>query len=213
MKKNITSLLLIIDRSGSMITIHPDLIGGLNKYISDQKSVGGDCNVSIISFDNTSEEVKWNTPISALPVFTLNDFTPRGSTALLDAIGYGINKLGTSLAALEENKRSDKVIVVIYTDGEENSSKEYTSEKISDMIKHQQGKYSWEFIFLGANQDAVLTAKALNIPSNSSLTYAATSTGTRSAFSSVSNYTAKVRSCEANQVVSFTDADRSSAVK
>ncbi len=160
--KNKTTVLLILDRSGSMANRHSDLIGGINSLIDEQKKLTDECDFSIISFDDKAEDVFWNIPINFVPAFDIKkDFIPRGSTALFDAMGEGIDRLGEKLSALSEEERPNKVLVIVYTD---------------DKVAHQKEKYSWDFLFMGANQDAVLTASKINIGYGSSLTYNAINT-------------------------------------
>jgi uncharacterized protein YegL len=194
MKANKTSILLILDRSGSMSSCHKDLVGGVNFFIEEQKKIEGECNVSVVGFDTVNEDVVWNVPISFVPEFTTTkDFVPRGGTALYDAIGYAVDKLGKDLAETPEEERPSKVIVVIYTDGEENSSRLLNSEQVKNKITHQQEKYAWEFVFLGANQDAILSASRIGISSNSSLTFSASALGNSYALSGVNCYITGMR--------------------
>ena len=194
MPSNKTSILLILDRSGSMSSLHNDLIGGINSFIEEQRKLTDECEVSIISFDNEPEELFWNVPLSFVKTFDVKkDFVPRGSTALYDAIGCGVDKLGEKLAALPEEQRPKKVITVIYTDGEENASRKVRHSQIAEKIKHQQEVYNWDFVFLGANQDAILTAKNLNINYNSSMTYSASTSGMLSSFTGLSMYCSGTR--------------------
>jgi len=194
MNPNKTSILLVLDRSGSMSNCHSDLVGGVNAFIDEQKKLEGECNVSVVSFDTVNEDVVWNIGINFVPTFTIaENFIPRGGTALYDAIVYGVDKLGKELVLTPEEDRPAKVIVVIYTDGEENSSKANNAEDVKNKISHQQGKYSWEFIFLGANQDAILNANRIGISSNSTMNFSASALGNTYAFSGISCYVSGMR--------------------
>jgi hypothetical protein len=139
---------------------------------------------------------------------TERTFQPRGMTALYDAIGRTINSVGQRLAGLNEAERPDKVVFVILTDGMENASVEFSAAKIGEMIKHQRETYSWEFIFIGANQDAVLSAQAIGISANAALTYAANAEGTEHAFGSVARNVAKYRMSSVPAALHFSEEDR-----
>ncbi len=163
--KNHTKIVLIVDRSGSMAGMQVEAENSINNFIKEQKALPGSADLTLVFFDNEISK-----PISSLgldlvsPQITIE---PRNSTALLDAIGTTINEVGRELAQLPESSRPDKVVFVIMTDGEENSSQKFTAEMIKSMVEHQSSKYNWQFIFLGANQDACLVAKAYGIYSSS----------------------------------------------
>ena len=161
MNKNLTDLNLVIDCSGSMSSCKNAIDESVNSLISNQKNESGDCNLSIVEFDNTVKSV-----VEAININYYIDqynLSPRGSTALLDAIGYTINSVGKRLNETEESLRPGLVIVAIATDGYENSSKEFNGKIIKEMISHQESKYNWQFIYLGANQDAFAVADELGI--------------------------------------------------
>jgi uncharacterized protein YegL len=210
MKANKTSILLILDRSGSMQGLHSDLVNGINRFIEDQKQITGECNVSVIAFDTQIEEVLWEVPLGYVPTFNTKDhFVPRGGTALYDATAHGIDKLGEHLSKLPEEERPEKVIVLIYTDGEENSSRKVNSEILKQKIEHQTNAYSWVFVYLGANQDAVLNASNIGISASNSLTYSNNSTGMLYAYSGMSIMTS---GCRTNNAYAYTQADRDLAL-
>lgn len=206
MKSDFTDISIVLDRSGSMASVWQDTIGGFNSFIEAQRKLPGACNVSAIQFDNEYETLYTSKPVADAPLLNKETYVPRGMTALLDAIGRTINATGARLAAMPEDQRPGKVIFVILTDGAENSSREFTREKVFEMIKLQRETYKWDFMFLGANQDAIQTGAALGVAAGSSMTYASNAVGTRSAFASASNYVAKSRAGVAD--VSFTDKDR-----
>lgn len=209
MKANKSTILLILDRSGSMSSMHKDLIGGVNTFIAEQKALPGECDVSVVSFDDLPEDHFWNINIGFVPTFTLKDFVPRNSTALLDAMGYGITSLGERLSALPEQDRPEKVIVIIYTDGEENASKKFDRTKVADLIKQQKDVYSWEFVFLGSNQDAIMTAAKYNIGAGSALSSSYSVSGFSASFSGASFYTSGVRTLGTGW---FTEETRTAAL-
>lgn len=181
-----TDITIILDRSGSMESVADDTIGGFNRFLEDQKTGHGTATITLVQFDDRYETVYAGVPLEAAPKLTDQTFVPRGSTALLDAIGKTIDETGVRLAAMREEDRPEQVVMVILTDGCENASRRYDAHRIAEMIAHQREVYSWEFIFLGANQDAIATASAMGVAAGSSLTYAASSAGTNQAFDAVS---------------------------
>ena len=160
MRTDLTDITMVIDRSGSMESIRTDAEGGVNTFVDSQKSEPGEALLTLVQFDTAYEFVHKGVPIGSVPRFKL---VPRGSTALLDAVGRAINETGARLAAIEETRRPGLVVFVIVTDGAENSSKEFTREKIRQMIEHQQSVYKWQFTFLAANQDAFAEGSTLGI--------------------------------------------------
>lgn len=159
-KANSTEIVFVLDRSGSMETIAADMKGGFDSFIQEQKKVPGECRVSLVSFNTTLDVVYEGLMLAAVPKLELY---PRGGTALFDAVGVAITSTGARLANMPEAERPAKVLFVIITDGEENSSREYTKNQVAELVAHQQKKYSWDFIFLGANLDAAKAASDLNI--------------------------------------------------
>lgn len=195
MKKDYTKIVFVVDRSGSMSSIANDIIGGYNKFISDQKALKhGTCDVSFYQFDNSYEVVYENTPIDVVKDLDNKTFVPRGGTALLDAVGKRIDNLGQQLSKLPEPERPEKVLVVIITDGEENSSRSYNWETVKQAVEHQTNVYKWQFTYIGANQDAWSVGANIGIAANASLTYAANSKGSTNMFSSLSANTTLYRS-------------------
>ncbi len=160
MRTDLTDITMVIDRSGSMSSIRTDAEGGINTFVDSQKSEPGEALLTLVQFDTEYEFVHKGLPISSAPPFKL---VPRGSTALLDAVGRAINETGARLSAMEEAQRPGLVVFVIVTDGAENSSKEFTRDKIRQMIEHQQSVYNWQFTFLAANQDAFAEAASMGI--------------------------------------------------
>jgi hypothetical protein len=212
MKKGLTDITLILDRSGSMNSVRDDTIGGVNEFLKEQKKAPGDAVISLMQFDDVYEIVYAGAALKGAPKLTRDTFVPRGWTALLDAIGNTINAIGARLSGLPEESRPEKVIVAIITDGGENASKTFTNPQIREMIKHQQDNYSWEFVFIGANQDAIATGSAMGIGASNSMTYAANSVGTQSAFASLSVNTVSFRA--GNKAgMSFEDSDRVAQAK
>ena len=169
MRTDLTDITMVIDRSGSMESIRTDAEGGINTFIDSQKTEPGEALLTLVQFDTDYEFVHKGAAICSVPKFKL---VPRGSTALLDAVGRAINETGARLAAMEESQRPGLVVFVIVTDGAENSSKEFTREKIREMIEHQQSVYKWQFTFLAANQDAFAEGASLGIAQAGTAGYA-----------------------------------------
>jgi hypothetical protein len=210
MKADFTDISVVLDRSGSMASVWQDTIGGFNSFIDAQRKLPGACNVSALQFDNEFETLYTAKPVGDAPLLTKETYVPRGGTALLDAIGRTIIATGTRLAAMPDDQRPGKVIFVILTDGEENASREFTRAKVFEMIKLQRETYQWDFVFLGANQDAIHTGAGLGIAAGASMTYASNAAGTSKAFASVSNYVGRSRSGAVD--VSFSAQDRQAQV-
>ena len=160
MRTDLTDITMVIDRSGSMQSIQSDAEGGINSFIEQQKQEPGEANLTLVQFDTEYEFVHSGVPIQQVPAFKL---VPRGSTALLDAVGRAINETGARLAATDESQRPGLVVFVIVTDGEENSSHEFTRYQIRMMVEHQQSAYNWQFTFLAANQDAFAAGGSMGI--------------------------------------------------
>jgi hypothetical protein len=194
MMKHETDVTVILDRSGSMEAIASDVIGGFNQFLSAQQRQPGDCRLTLVQFDDQYEVVYLARPIAGAARLTAKSFEPRGSTALLDAIGRTIDTTGTRLAALPEANRPDRVLLAIITDGEENASVHYTRERIFKMISSQQAVYGWAFLFLAANQDAIAEAATVGIGAQQSMNFAATGAGMRAASSAMSDAVSAFRS-------------------
>lgn len=160
MRKDLTDITLVVDRSGSMAGIQKDAEGGINEFIHKQAAEPGEALLTLLQFDTSYDLVHSGVPVSKVPPYELE---PRGMTALLDAVGRAINETGQRLAAMDEADRPGLVVFVIVTDGEENSSQEFSYQDISRMIEHQQSQYNWQFTFLAANQDAFVAGKQMGI--------------------------------------------------
>lgn len=180
MKTNIT---IILDRSGSMQSIRTDTEGGFNAFIEEQKKVEGEAEVTLIQFDSQYEVVYKNRNIQDVPALVL---APRGPTALYDAICRTINQTHTDNKNICTSCKTDKNIFVVITDGFENASREFHSGNVKDLISHAQKEHDWQFVFIGANQDAVLTGSNFNITKGYSLNYTSTPEGARKMFDTLS---------------------------
>ena len=163
MKKGFTEIVFILDRSGSMTGLEKDTIGGFNSLIEKQKKEDGQCVVSTVLFDYESDVIHDRVDISKVNPLTDKEYFARGSTALLDAIGGAIHHIGNVHKYAREEDRPEKTLFVITTDGMENASRRYTYRKVKQMVERQKEKYSWEFMFLGANIDAMETAESFGI--------------------------------------------------
>ena len=197
MKKVITELVFVLDKSGSMAGLEGDTIGGYNAMLEKQKAVEGECRITTVLFDNNYELLHDRLDIRAVGPMTEKEYFVGGSTALLDAIGRTISKIGNVQKHTAEGYRADKVLFVIITDGEENASREYSAKKVKAQIERQKEKYGWEFIFLGANIDAVEAAGRFGINADRAQTYHADSQGVALNFDAVGEAVTSFRMCAA----------------
>lgn len=193
MNSNLVEIAFILDRSGSMDSVREQAISGFNHFLADQAKQPGDARLTLVLFDD-----EYLVPADALPLrdvapLNANTYVPRNSTALLDAIGLTIDRLGQRLAHTPEPERPGQVIVAILTDGLENASTRYTWQDVAARIHHQQEKYSWRFLFLGANQDAIATAAQMNIDAANAATFAADAKGVHASTRSISRRTRALR--------------------
>ena len=193
MKKDSTELVFILDKSGSMSGLEKDTIGGFNSMLGKQKALEGDCRITTVLFDNNYELLHDRIDIAAINEIGEKEYQIGGSTALLDAIGKTVNKISSAQKNTAEGYRATKVMFVIITDGEENASKEYAADKVKALIERQKSEYGWEFIFLGANIDAVTTAQRYGINADRALDYIADGDGTALNFSVMSEAISAVR--------------------
>lgn len=184
MNMNLTEIIFLLDRSGSMAGLESDTIGGFNALIEKQKTFSGCTRVTAVLFDDKNE-ILWNGIEAEKAKLTSKEYFVRGSTALLDAVGKTILDVGHRLSCKAEEERPGKVIFVITTDGLENASREFSHSKVKELIKHQQEKYNWEFIFLGANIDAAKEAYTIGICSENAYNFEASSAGVHKMYSMV----------------------------
>ena len=193
MKKGLTELVFIVDRSGSMAGLEKDTISGFNSMLKEQAELAGEARVTTVLFDNQYRLLHDRIDIRAVAPLTEKDYRVGGGTALLDAIGRTIKKIRAVQKQTAEEYRAEKVLFVIITDGEENSSRKYSAEQIKECIEHQQEKYGWEFVFFGANMDAVLEASKLGIAAEFARGWLANAAGTAMAYNAMSAIMAEIR--------------------
>ncbi len=196
MKNNITELVFILDRSGSMAGLEQDTIGGFNAMIDKQRKQDGECYVSTVLFDNVSEVLHDRVKLSEIEKMTENDYYVRGCTALIDAIGGAIKHIGNIHKYARREDVPKHTMFVITTDGMENASRRYSSDEVKKMIERQKKKYGWEFLFIGANIDAVETAAQFGIEKERAVNYHADQQGTQVLYETVAQAVSNVRMCQ-----------------
>ncbi|MGI6696794.1 MAG: vWA domain-containing protein [Christensenellales bacterium] len=186
MKKGLTELVMILDKSGSMAGLEGDTIGGYNAMLEKQRKIEGECHITTVLFDNDITLLHDRTNLKAVSPITQKEYQVGGCTALLDAIGLSIQKIGNAQKHTAEEYQAEKVIFVIITDGAENASRVFSPDKVKKLIKKQKERYQWEFIFLGANIDAVETASHFGIAADRAQNFHADSQGVEVNFSAMS---------------------------
>ena len=186
MKKNLTEMVFILDRSGSMAGLEADTIGGFNAMLEKQKAEPGEAIVSTVLFDNRSEVLHDRLPLDRVPAMTREDYWVRGCTALLDAVGGAIRHIGNVHKYAREEDRPERTLFIITTDGMENASRRYDYREVKAMIEQMREKYGWEFLFLGANIDAAREAARFGIRPDRAANYHADHRGTEVIYSAVS---------------------------
>ena len=193
MKNNVTELVFILDRSGSMAGLESDTIGGFNAMIEKQKKQEGECYVSTVLFDDESKVLHDRVKLGRIKPMTDDDYTVRGCTALIDAIGGAIHHIGNIHKYARPEDVPQNTMFVITTDGMENASHKYTSDEVKAMIERQKEKYGWEFLFIGANIDAVETARNIGISRERAANYCASARGTADLFDAIAGAVCDLR--------------------
>ena len=196
MKKGLTEIVFILDRSGSMGGLEKDTIGGYNSMIAKQKTEEGEAIISTVLFDNETEVLHDRVPLAKVEPITEKEYFVRGSTALLDAVGGAIHHIGNVHKYAREEDVPEKTLFIITTDGMENSSRQYTYDKVRKMVERQKEKYHWEFIFLGANMDAVSVANNFGVDRNHAVTYECDGAGTALNYKVMSKMVSRARKAE-----------------
>jgi hypothetical protein len=207
MRDDYCDVTIVLDESGSMEPLQKDTIGGVNRFLKDQRALPGKCTLSLLKFSHVDRPVFTGRPIAEAPDLTAETYQPNGNTALLDALGRAIMEAGSRLRVMSEADRPGKVIIMVVTDGEENSSRTWTKEKIKVAVEHQTNLYKWEFVFLGANIDAFAEAGALGMLGSHTMQTHPTRQSVASSYSSASFNTAKFRS-GASSSMAWTDEQR-----
>lgn len=212
MKKGLTKIVFVIDRSGSMQSVASDMIGGFNKFIKTQKETKvGECQVTFNQFDDIFENVYKNVLVENVEELTDATYQPRNMTALYDAVGRTIDEVGAELSALSEDQRPEKVLVVILTDGLENASNNFDRKDIQEKIKLQTETYKWEFIYIGANQDSWSVGEGMGIQGTNTINYVSSGKNTKASndalWATLGAKAAMFRSCT-SATMEFTDEER-----
>lgn len=204
-KPNFTAIVAVIDNSGSMSILEKETIQGYNSFIETQKKESGEAAVTLVTFNSHARTHCNLEPIASATVLTEENYRPTGYTALYDAVGSTISSVGEKLAAMKEEDRPSKILFLIMTDGQENASRKYRSHKISEMVQHQKAKYSWEFVFIGANQDAIMAGKDIGIGATNSFNYVASPAGAAVLFDNVTRSVSNYRVSSADAAYSMPD--------
>ena len=196
MRKGLTEVVFILDRSGSMSGLEADTIGGFNSMIAKQKKEEGEAYISTVLFDDTCEVLYDRVPVNKVEPMNDNQYYVRGCTALQDAIGGAIHHIGNVHKYAREEDRPEKTLFIITTDGMENASRQYSYEKVKEMVARQKEKYGWEFLFLGANIDAIDVAGKFGIDSNRALNYVSDHKGTQLNYEVLNKTVSEFRACK-----------------
>jgi uncharacterized protein YegL len=197
MNNQLTEIAFLLDRSGSMTPLTGEAIAGFNSFLREQQAAPGQARLTLVLFDHEYEVAADGLPVQEVVPLDGQTYSARGSTALLDALGTAIDALGARLAAQDEAARPGKVIVAVLTDGMENASEKFTWKDIARRIKHQSQVYHWEFLFLGANQDAIATASRMNIAAHNASNYVGDGVGLQAGCQAASRKMTSLRACAA----------------
>ncbi len=194
MGNNLTEIICVIDNSGSMGMVRSDAIGGFNSFIEAQRKVEGEAVVSIYLFNDTLTQVADSVDVQDVTLLSTDNYITNGLTAMNDALGYTIDKVGQRITGMKRKDRPSKVIFCILTDGQENCSKEFTTTHIKNMVTHRRKNFDWEFVFLAANQDAFVTGEKYAFAASGTFNFEANSKGINVAYDGLNNYVTTARS-------------------
>jgi len=215
MKKNLTYIIFVVDRSGSMESIRKDMIGGFNSFIKKQRKIKGDCKVFFYQFDTEYESVYEGIDLNAVQQLTTETYVPRGGTALYPSLGKTIEDIGKRLSTMPEDERPERVLFVTITDGQHNSNisqingvqidwktfYQFTCDQVKNMVEHQTQVYNWDFAYIGANQDAWAVGGSMGVANN--LNYVASAAGTKAMWANLSDSTATYRGSDKKMSFKF----------
>ena len=193
MKKDLTEIICIIDRSGSMGLIKEAAMEGFNNFIKKQKELPGEVIVSVVLFNDRMEYVIKRTPLKEIPFLTKEIYITKGGTALNDTLGRVINDVSLDILNMRRKEQPAKVLFCVLTDGEENASEEFSAEKVKSLIEYRKKAFGWEFLFIGANQDVALTAKTYAFSRASTFKFDATDAGIRGAYNEMDTFVTRYR--------------------
>jgi hypothetical protein len=210
MKSDYTHISIILDRTGSMSSIRDDTIGGFNTFLNDQKKQPGFATMTLVQFDTADpyEIIHKFKPIQEVPELTHETYVPRASTPLLDAMGRGINDIEKCIADIKEEDRPSKVVIVVITDGQENSSREFVKDQIVKMVKEKTEKDNWQFVFLSADLDAFMDAGVMGIMDHKRRIFAKDKMGSQQAWSGLSAGMSSYRSAPSKEEFKFEPDDQ-----
>ncbi len=208
MKQGHTDITVVLDRSGSMTPLIDETIGGYNTFLKGQKEAPGEAKLTLVQFDTQYEFLETGVDIKGAKPLDSKRYVPRGATALLDAVGRSINEAGARFAAMDESERPELVVFVILTDGEENSSMEFTKDQIKSTIEHQTEVYRWSFVYLGADQDSFAEAGGMGIQAHKTMNISKNSRSMDLAYRSVSEKLRTARGGGGTAAMDWTDQDR-----
>ena len=199
-RSDLTEIIAVLDRSGSMHDAIDDAIGGFNSMIEHQKSLPGECRLTLVIFDNVIEFICENAALIEAPVLSKEKFFARDTTALADALGEAIDRVGARYGSIPEERRPGKVVVFVNTDGMENASKRYTTARVREMVKHQREKYGWQFVFAGADIDAYEGGANLGVLRGCAVNYGKSPVGTEALYAAIGSNVASFRSGTSNSM-------------
>ena len=202
-KENFTSINVIVDASGSMQHLTHDTIGSFNSFLAEQKVVPGEAALTLCTFNTDYRLVHDFVQLAGVPNLNAKVYHPEGGTALLDAMGTTMDSVGRKLAAMPEEERPSKVIFLVITDGHENSSRRFSAQQIKDMVQHQKDVYSWEFVFMGANIDAIAAGTDLGISMQNTMNYVPSAAGTADLYKSISSNMTSYRASNSSRADFF----------